>query len=184
MKSRIFVFLAVILSQLTFGQNNSLTHSVGIYMGYAQQAYRKGVNLQCQYALGVCPHLDVLTSISLLNVFDYSNRFASAGCALSTRDAKMSQATFVDIGVRTYVDFLRICSFKVSLLAGGNVYTQVATSPLGMFGGNVDTKGELTFKVHQKIDLGLYYQYTHLFIPSKIVYSHVHKTGVLLNLKL
>lgn len=179
MKSRIFVVIAVLLSQVTFGQNNFLTHSVGIYMGYAQRAEMKGVNLQCQYALGVCPHLDVLASISLVNVFD--NKYTIRD--RYTSKVSMSNLDFVNIGVRTYVDFLRICSFKISLLAGGNTYFQAAMYPIGMFGGNVDAKGEFSFNVHQKIDLGFYYEYTYLLGITPIQYPHVHRTGVVLNLK-
>ena len=66
MKTRIFVLSVVVMMPLLLlGQNSNLSHSVGIYTGYANRSHMHGMSLQCQYALGVCPHLDVLASVSL-----------------------------------------------------------------------------------------------------------------------
>lgn len=187
MKRIIFVLaVAFMLPTLLFGQNKSLSHSVGIYMGYANRSAMNGMSLQCQYALGVCPHLDVLASVALVNVYDKNDDIRLQ--VIDGPTPIMSYLSFLDFGVRTYVDFLKICSFKVSGQIGMNtdflsLYSP-SISPIAMIRFNVDAKGELTFNVCPKLDLGIYYEYAYIFGNSSVLNPHIHRAGLLLNLKL
>ena len=187
----LIISIVVIFPMLLFSQNTSLTHSVGIYMGYANRSAMNGMSLQCQYALGVCPHLDVLASVALVNVYDKDD------IRLQTIDGPtpiMSYLSFLDFGVRTYVDFLKICSFKVSGQIGmntdhqsvlhPNIASGMSAGPIVMFRFNVDAKGELTFSVCPKLDLGIYYEYAYIFGNTSVLNPHIHRAGMLLNLKL
>lgn len=176
--------VALLFPALLFSQNNNLTHSVGIYMGYANRSAMNGMSLQCQYALGVCPHLDVLASVAFVNVYDKEGFSAH-----NVNAPIMSYMNFFNVGVRTYVDFLKICSFKVSGKIGVNTdYQYVLSSlnysyPIGLFCFNADAMGELVFNVSPKLDLGIYYEYAYMF-GRTVVNPHIHKAGLLLNLKL
>ena len=188
MKRIIFVLaVAFMFPTLLFSQNKSLSHSVGIYMGYANRSAMNGMSLQCQYALGVCPHLDVLASVALVNVYDKNPKQEIVIQNANTTPI-MSYLSFLDFGVRTYVDFLKICSFKVSGQIGMNtdflsLYSP-SISPIAMIRFNVDAKGELTFSVCPKLDLGIYYEYAYIFGNTSVLNPHIHRAGLLLNLKL
>ena len=187
----LIISIVVIFPMLLFSQNTSLTHSVGIYMGYANRSAMNGMSLQCQYALGVCPHLDVLASVALVNVYDKDDIRLQA---IDGPTPIMSYLSFLDFGVRTYVDFLKICSFKVSGQIGmntdhqsvlhPNIASGMSAGPIVMFRFNVDAKGELTFNVCPKLDLGIYYEYAYIFGNTSVLNPHIHRAGMLLNLKL
>ena len=188
----LIISIVVIFPMLLFSQNKSLSHSVGIYMGYANRSAMNGMSLQCQYALGVCPHLDVLASVALVNVYDKNDDIRLQ--VIDGPTPIMSYLSFLDFGVRTYVDFLKICSFKVSGQIGMNTDHQsvlhpniangMSAGPIVMIRFNVDAKGELTFSVCPKLDLGIYYEYAYIFGNTSVLNPHIHRAGLLLNLKL
>lgn len=190
-----------------FSQKTELMHSLDISTGYAYRGGHSGVGMQFQYGLGVIPHLDILFSLSSQTGFalktdkdgwhyDYTigttdnlDRFYS--CLSYTHKS-------LAIGARTYLDFSKICTARLSVLYGISAnsyynsqfnldeiprlpeYNLVMTAEF-MF----KTKGEILFQASQNLKLGVFYDFTTLFFKDKFIYNKpIHTTGFVIDVKI
>lgn len=185
---RIFVILLMVgLPLACFSQESKLTHNIDFSTGYSYCGGMSGWGMQIQYGLGVIKHLDVLFALSahsgvnpnMLDNIGGDNMYLSLGAS---------------VGVRTYYDFAKICSARISLLYGGVFRFLAHDCQPPTFNGyligynlqNIDTKAELLFQVSPKTKLGVFYDYSFIFHPQVPIHrtQDIHTAGIVISTKL
>lgn len=109
MRKNIVLVLLLSLPMALFCQHHGLTHNVEINAGYAQNGKNKGSSLNAKYAVGAFNHLDFVSSISHSHGLDTKTH-------VHVWDQYSCDA--IELGIRGYLDFLKICSLKVEARGG------------------------------------------------------------------
>ena len=139
------------------GQN--VSHNIEVYMGYSTRSDMRGSEMQCQYAMGVCPHLDLLACVSYVNVLDF-------GCDRNHQSSPfMSFSNTFSIGARGILPVCNRFYFKLSCLAGisadcGAVVNTLFSCPEAMWRGALDGKAEVNVLLGSRSQVGLFYDYS------------------------